>query len=270
MKGPVKIVLLTRDTLSAAILYNYVNRQVPFCQVIIENPISNWEMFTKRVKRIGYIKALSQVIFIFCIYWPLRVLSRNRSKEIIRRYSLDTTPIGNRLVRRVSSVNAGDCRAVLQEIQPDLVLVNGTRIIGEKTIHCIQAPFINIHDGITPAFRGVHGGYWAMATGRPDLFGTTIHHVDKGIDTGSIISQVFTQPDKKDNFSTYPLLQHAVVLPEVVRVLKQFMEEGKLPSSEPVCENRPVRFHPAVSEWIRNIGRTWIFFFITGFITLSY
>ena len=93
------------------------------------------------------------------------------------------------------------------------MLVNGTRIISKKTLESVPATFINIHTGITPAFRGVHGGYWAMATGKKNLFGTTVHYVDTGVDTGGIIEQVFIEPPKQDNFYTYPYLQYASVLP---------------------------------------------------------
>lgn len=251
-----KIVLLARDTVSASILYNYVSKDIEFAGIIMENPITNWEMFRKRVRRIGLVKAVSQVCFIVFIAKPQSLFSRKRRKAILEKYKLDITPINRSLITWVSSVNAEDCRAVLQKIQPDLVLVNGTRIISTKTLSCINARFINIHDGITPAYRGVHGGYWAMATGHPDLFGTTIHFVDKGIDTGTIIRQVFTVPEAADNFSTYPLLQHAIALPAVTEILKSFLSGAPIPIQEPVCENSPVRFHPSVMEWLKNRKRS--------------
>ena len=41
-----------------------------------------------------------------------------------------------------------------------------------------------MHAGITPQYRGVHGGYWAVVNNDPEHCGVTIHFVDKGIDTG--------------------------------------------------------------------------------------
>ena len=104
-------------------------------------------------------------------------------------------------------------REFLQELKPDLLIVNGTRIISKKTLESVSAPFINIHTGITPAYRGVHGGYWAVAKGKKNFFGTTIHYVDAGVDTGGIIEQVFAEPAKENNFYTYPYFQYATVLP---------------------------------------------------------
>ena len=97
-------------------------------------------------------------------------------------------------------LNTEEGRALLNQLNPDLIIVNGTRIISKKTLESVHSTFINIHTGITPAFRGVHGGYWAVATGKKDLFGTTVHYVDPGVDTGGIIEQVFIEPPKERQF----------------------------------------------------------------------
>lgn len=251
-----KVILLARDTESASILYNYVTQFVPFAHVIIENPIPDWDIFRKRVKKLGLLKTVGQVVFLFTVSPVLGFLTRKRRRAIFTEYQLSNQPIPAAHIKRVSSVNTDECRELLKELDPDLVVVNGTRIIAEKTITCIPAPFINIHDGITPAYRGVHGGYWAMATGRPDLFGTTIHYVDKGIDTGNIIEQVFIQPKKGDNFTTYPLLQHAAALPVLVGIIQRFEKEDRIPVKPAVCENRPLWYHPTIFQWIKNAKRT--------------
>ena len=48
----------------------------------------------------------------------------------------------------------------------------------------MACPVINMHAGITLRYRGVHGGYWALAEQHPEWVGTTVHLVDPGIDTG--------------------------------------------------------------------------------------
>lgn len=251
-----KIVLLARNSESAAMLYNYVSRYYHFHAIIVEDPIPASTMFWKRVKRIGFFTSLSQVMFILLVSPCLSLVSKKRKKAILSGYRLDMSPIPADKIKKVPSVNTEDCRSLLQALEPDLVIVNGTRIIAEKTIRSVTAPFINIHDGITPAFRGVHGGYWAIANGRPDLFGTTIHYVDKGIDTGKIIDQVFIQPSRNDNFSTYPILQHAIIMESLVSVIDTFISTGKIPEKQPVCENMPLRFHPTLFQWMGNLGRT--------------
>ena len=146
--------------------------------------------------------------------------------------------------------------------------MNGTRIISKKTLESIPTTFINIHTGITPAFRGVHGGYWAVATGRKNLFGTTIHYVDAGVDTGGIIKQVFIEPPNQDNFYTYPYLQYASVLPELKKIIQSFIDGNKPGTKDPVIADSELWFHPTIFQWIKNLERTFIFLLASSFIQL--
>jgi methionyl-tRNA formyltransferase len=92
--------------------------------------------------------------------------------------------------------------ALSKEQRPSVVLVMGTRLIEEDTLRAANAPFVNYHAGITPKYRGVHGAYWARATGDAANCGVTIHFVDTGIDTGAILYQERIVPEPRDNFST--------------------------------------------------------------------
>ena len=100
-------------------------------------------------------------------------------------------------VTEVPSVNSDLTIAELKRLSPAVVVVNGTRIIQEKVLGCVDAVFLNTHAGITPMYRGVHGGYWALASGDASNCGVTIHKVDKGIDTGSIVAQATISPSSR-------------------------------------------------------------------------
>lgn len=267
--GP-KLVLLARDTDSTWMIYNHIHPQIPIGHIILEKPVSRWLLIRNRAKRIGWMKALGQVFFISCISPLINFLSRQQKKALYEQYRIDSQKPTERTIIPVSSVNSEECQAILKKINPDLVLVNGTRIISNQTLNSVEAPFVNIHDGITPAFRGVHGGYWALATGRPELFGTTIHFVDKGVDTGGIIEQIFLQPSANDNFATYPILQHAAALPVLKQVLERILRGDTIIPRKPVCENSPLHFHPTIWEWMRNRKRTLgLIFFFQSFAHLS-
>ena len=71
----------------------------------------------------------------------------------------------------------------------------------------------------TPWYRGSHGGYWALYNNDAGNFGTTIHFVDTGVDTGAVLQQVFIKPAKEDNFTTYPILQVAAGITALKKVL---------------------------------------------------
>ncbi|RZK35168.1 MAG: formyl transferase, partial [Hymenobacter sp.] len=148
----------------------------------------------------------------------------------------------------VPSVNSPECIALLQELQPDVVVVNGTRIIGKKVLASVPCPFLNTHAGITPLYRGVHGGYWALANNDPSHCGVSVHLVDTGIDTGGILYQALIAPTAEDNFTTYPLLQLAAGLPLLARGVRDALAGTLRRRPAPVGESR-LWSHPTLSEY---------------------
>jgi folate-dependent phosphoribosylglycinamide formyltransferase PurN len=257
-----KIVLLARDCDSSLIVYNYLSRFFIIDTIVLEDKISKRKQFLRRVKLIGFWNAVMQVVFMLIIFPFLNFTSQKRKREILEAYDLSVSPLPADKIKRVTSLSSQQGRDLLRKLQPDLLLVNGTRIISKKTLESVPAPFVNIHTGITPAFRGVHGGYWAMAKGKKELFGTTIHYVDPGVDTGGIIQQVFTQPVKADNFYTYPYLQYATVLPVLKDVVQSFTEGNRPEVKSPVTKESSLWFHPTIFQWLANMGRTYVFFHV--------
>ena len=118
---------------------------------------------------------------------------KKRGADLIEQYQLDNSSFDENSSTHVISVNADDCRQQLQNLQPDIVLVNGTRIISKKTLQCSNAVFVNMHVGIRPWYRGSHGGYWALHNKDIKNFGTTIHLVGPG----GILKQFFCQTNQR-------------------------------------------------------------------------
>jgi phosphoribosylglycinamide formyltransferase-1 len=104
--------------------------------------------------------------------------------------------------------------------------------------------------GITPRYRGVHGGYWALAEGNRDLCGVTVHRVDAGIDTGPIVEQIRVMPANEDNFVTYPYLQLAMALPMLQRAVETALR-GEL-QCRPAGGQSQLYFHPSIGEYLWN------------------
>lgn len=217
--------------------------------VIQERQPSRWKAFRRRLARQGLRVAVGQVAFRLALVPWLRLIARSRLSELrndiftpaFREFIPDYT---------VNSANDSDTQALLESLAPDVVVVNGTRILGPEILSAVSAPFINMHAGITPAYRGVHGGYWALASGQPNLFGVTIHRVDRGVDTGEVLARSFVTPTTRDNFVSYPFLQLRAGLPMLRRVCEA--ELG-------ICELRPVGgldlpskqyFHPTLGSYL--------------------
>ena len=244
-----QIVLLGRDGPATRIIYHALREIFPDIQVILEDPVSRWKLLRGRLKRSGFLSVAGQVLFLLFIAPVLKYAGKSRIEAIKDAFTLNDSPITHN-VFRVSSVNAEETRRLLREINPRLIVINGTRIIGKKTLRAVEAPFVNTHAGITPLYRGVHGGYWALAEGRPDLVGTTIHFVDEGIDTGKIIKQITFDVTPQDTFATYPYLHIATALPHLLKTVRN-IADGRLEKevSEPSLPSK-LRFHPTFWEYL--------------------
>ena len=161
------------------------------------------------------------------------------------------TAIPEGLVARVDSANSPETIALLKEMAPAVVIVNGTRMLSPEVLDAVHSRFINLHAGITPRYRGVHGAYWALAEGRSDLCGVTVHEIDAGIDTGPALAQAAIHPRTSDNFATYQMLQLAASLPLLDSVLPSLMENAEI---TPLTSNEPSNLwsHPTAGQYVRN------------------
>ena len=165
-------------------------------------------MVKRRAKMLGRWQAAGQVAFGVWLKL-LHRLSAVRKQEIIESNALNPNLPSNCRHLHIGNVNSDLCRETLRKLNPEVVVVVGTRIIGSETLRSVNVPCINYHAGLNPKYRGMNGGYWALAKGDCQNFGVTMHLVDNGVDTGEIISYRTLDCTRRDNFTTYPLLQAA-------------------------------------------------------------
>lgn len=94
------------------------------------------------------------------------------------------------LVRSVPHINHPDVVALAKELQPDLVAVFGTSLIRGDLLKAGRLGVVNLHGGLSPAYRGADCTFWALYNGEPQKVGCTLHWIDAGIDTGGLIAHV--------------------------------------------------------------------------------
>jgi phosphoribosylglycinamide formyltransferase-1 len=219
-------------------------------RAFLEASPSRLTLARRRARRLGWGTVAGHVLFIGAVMPILRRQGRRRTAEIAAEHGLDFSPIPRGAY--VESVNDPRTLELVAEAKPDLVVVHGTRIIAERVLREIAAPVVNVHAGITPRYRGVHGGYWAYVDGRPDLAGTTVHLVDAGIDTGSILGQSTFVRDRSDTIATYPYLHLACGLPVLITVASALVH-GERPTPRPPlagAEESQLRWHPTAWAYL--------------------
>lgn len=206
-------------------------------------------MIRNRIRKLGYVSVASQLLFILVVR-PLLELSSQQRLVSLKR-GLDTRPIPREHVCAVQSVNSDETIRLIRRTSPDVIVVNGTRIIAKKVLNSSSAPFINTHAGITPRYRGAHGAYWALYNADAEHCGVTVHLVDPGIDTGAIIAQAAIQPTAEDTFVTYPYLQIGAALPLLAAAVAA-AAQGRLESRKAEGQSG-VWYHPGLMQYI--LGR---------------
>lgn len=254
--SPLNLVVLAAPGQPTDILVNWLDDAgLAPAAVLMEPAQSRRALLRGRLRRLGLRAVLGQVLFLVLAAPLLRHQSRGRAARIVRDKGLRTVPLPESRLTRIASVNAPETADLLRALAPDAVVLSGTRIVKPATLAAAGCPVLNIHAGITPAYRGVHGGYWALWQGAPQDFGATLHLVDAGVDTGAVLAHCRAQPAPDDNFATYPLVQLAAALPDLTACLER-ISRGQPPHPEPNPMPAPAGdsgrqwYHPTLGQYL--------------------
>jgi len=249
MQNNFKIMILAGNGKSSRIMYHALKNDFKVEKVIIEEGVSKKVLLKNRIRRLGLYKVIGQVLFMLFNKVLLK-LSFSRITEIKKENNLSDVNIKDDVVINVKDINDNKVIDELKKYQPNAVVVNGTRILSEHILNSIKAPFINTHVGITPKYRGVHGGYWALVMNDIEHCGVTIHIVDKGIDTGGILYQDTIDIKETDDFNTYPYLQLAKAIPMMKRAIFD-VKDNEIKVKTTSLSSR-LWSHPTLFEYMKN------------------
>jgi folate-dependent phosphoribosylglycinamide formyltransferase PurN len=248
-----KVLLIGVNNNSTKILYNSLTLKYTVENVLIENSESKARFFRRRIRKLGLLKVLDQFLFMTFLSKILQIIARNRIDEIKMQNNLSDRNIPKELVKNVDSVNSLESIDFIKSVSYDIVLINGTRIISEHVISTCKALIINLHAGITPNYRGVHGAYWAIFDKKDNLAGVTLHKVDSGVDTGEVIDQKLISVSKQDNYATYPILQLVVGL-ELIKNYLECIENYRIVNGNFYGNKKESKqwYHPGFFEYCYN------------------
>ena len=246
-KTAAKVVVLTAGGPLSRIIVNGLADRLGNIAVIEEAPETKTQIIRRRARLLGWPQALSQAAAGVLI----RLLRRKRQARIaaiIHDQGLDVSTRPGIVVHRVANINSSEARKFLADLAPAAVAVYGTRILKAATLKSVAAPFINYHAGINPKYRGQHPGYWALANGDLENAGITIHLVDEGVDTGSVLYQARCAFAPADTISSYQYVQAARALPLFAQALQDALQ-GQLKPQQVALPSRQW-FPPALGRYL--------------------
>ena len=130
-----KIVILAGPGQSSTILYNALKEKYEVVGVIMEEKENRMKFLKRRMKKLGLVTVVGQVLFQLVIVKLLDAFSRKRKEAIIAQNKFSLIPIDRSVLTEVDSVNNEAAIDELKNLQPNLVVVNGTRIISKKVLN---------------------------------------------------------------------------------------------------------------------------------------
>lgn len=117
--------------------------------------------------------------------------------------------------------------AAVDTAQPDVVVSAGfMKILGKDFLDRFEGRTINTHPALLPAFKGAHGVRDALVYGAK-VTGSTVHFVDAGVDTGSIIAQEPVRVLPEDDEASLHERIKVVERELIVDVLRAMRVEGE-------------------------------------------
>lgn len=113
----------------------------------------------------------------------------NSWKWLQKTYSLKYPNLPLSSVLYVDNINNKDSIKSTLEIQPDIIIVSGTRIVKEDTLNVFQkTKILNLHTGLSPYIKGgPNCTNWCISENKLELIGNSILWIDAGIDSGDLI-----------------------------------------------------------------------------------
>lgn len=188
-----KVLLLTRNSLESNLLIDALKSidDISFNHICFEkNLIGRVDLliikFKNFIRNKKYLKLIHFLISIPTIYYL------NKKTNYLQHKvwgNLNINKFTDIKFKSFNNFNSVESASYIKKIQPDIIFVYGTRILSKSIFSLSSDITINLHMGITQAYRGSRSEFWSILNKDFENIGSTIHQIDSGIDTGKILWQ---------------------------------------------------------------------------------
>lgn len=247
MTGLPRVCLVTAGGAHPAIIANALAEAFGPIDVVLEKPESKFNFLRRRARLTGMVSTVGQIATMALIVAMKRALAAD-IRSLLTELNAETDLRPEHRITRVESVNSQAFIDVIETLRPDVIVLCGCRIVKARVISRMSAPLLNYHAGITPQYRGMNGGYWALAEDDVENFGATVHLVDGGVDTGAIVGQVRLAPAPGDAIWTYAYRQAAASREMCVECVRR-AANGTLRPQPPQGSSQQW-FHPPIWKYV--------------------
>ena len=168
------------------------------------------------------------------------------------------------------ALNSPEVAARLRDAHPDIVVVFGCGIIKPPLLEVLPHGWtLNLHQGLSPYYRGSGTNFWPFVNRQPQYIGATIHLIDPGVDTGGIIAH--TRPSMHPNDGLHDLgcktvKATAYLLSDVIALANEGQDLDPLPQWPGGALYRRSDLTGEAIETVRNLERNQ---FMASFLRLQ-
>lgn len=195
-----KVVFLCRDSVAAIYVANVLAREGLIDAIVLERGTAARKRKLRRLlKKTPAWKLPIAALDVLALTAYAKLCTRYLIKHLLRPNGYSHYPTAT---DAVDDANDDRCIDILKSHEPDVLLVLGTSILKEPLLSLPCKHLLNIHGGIVPGYRNVHSDFWAFRNGDHQHVGTSILHLDRGIDSGDVALQDSLDIDAQDNIFT--------------------------------------------------------------------
>ena len=229
-----KTVLLTNSSYSAKFIANRLNEKGLLDAIIIEETSTKTiAKILREVNSISWLRIPEKILDIFAIWVYSKFVNRYINMRLLKPNNIKSFPeeINLNIVKNASDLQ---CLSILNSLEPELIIVFGTSILKPQILSIAKKFTLNIHGGIVPKYRNVHSDFWAISKNDLKNIGTSIIHLDPGIDTGDIAIQGIVDIDSTD--SIFSIKRKNIELS--LRLITQAIEMAKSENLPKLPQNK--------------------------------
>lgn len=132
-------------------------------------------------------------------------------------------------------INSKATAARLRALRPDILLVCGAPILKPHIFDIPTITTINIHFGISSAYRGENTIFWPIKEGQFEDIGATVHKIDAGVDTGDVLIEYYPEVSPGDDEISLELKIAQGLVEPISKMLLELDQstDGQLTGSAP-------------------------------------
>lgn len=153
---------------------------------------------------------------------------------------------------KVPHLNHLYSRAALEKIQPDIIVRVSGGLLKRHIFSQARLATLNIHHGQAPLIRGLSNIAWGILENRREWIGTTIHVIDEGIDTGTVLWRGAPQLAPGDTAASLYFRAHLEGVAALVRILDGYARSEAPPVWElPRSQTSNYRSAFDLAAWLK-------------------